>query len=191
VPKLWTDTIEEHRRAVHDAALDAAAALVFEHGLASVTMSRVATESGIGRATLYKYFPDIEAILVAWNERQVTCHLRQLAEIRDAAGSGRQLEAVLEAYALIQHRHQHHGAELAALFHRGEHIVRAQHLLHALIADVLAQAARTGEVRGDVPPGELASFCLHGLAAAGSLPSEAAARRLVFVTLAGLRPIAV
>ena len=38
MPKLWTETIEEHRRTVHDATLDATAALVREHGLASVTM---------------------------------------------------------------------------------------------------------------------------------------------------------
>jgi AcrR family transcriptional regulator len=53
VPKLWTDTVDEHRRAVRDATLDATARLVAEHGLASVTMSKIATETGIGRATLY------------------------------------------------------------------------------------------------------------------------------------------
>src|SRR5262245_31521975 len=58
VPKLWTETIEAHRRAVRDATLDIAAALAAEHGLASVTMSRIAEETGIGRATLYKYYPD-------------------------------------------------------------------------------------------------------------------------------------
>jgi hypothetical protein len=42
--------------------------------------------SGIGRATLYKYFPDVEAVLVAWHERQVAQHLDQLAKARDQAG---------------------------------------------------------------------------------------------------------
>jgi hypothetical protein len=37
------------------------------------------------------------------------------------------------------------------------------------------------------PPDELASFCLHAITAAGSLPSKTAVRRLVTVTLAGLR----
>jgi hypothetical protein len=45
-----------------------------------------------------------------------------------------------------------------------------------------------GDVRDDVPPEELASYCLHALAGAGGLPSEAAVRRLVAVMLAGLRP---
>ncbi|MGI9077433.1 MAG: TetR/AcrR family transcriptional regulator, partial [Gemmatimonadaceae bacterium] len=55
MPKLWNETIEAHRRAVRDATLNATAALVAEHGLASVTMSQIARETGIGRATLYKY----------------------------------------------------------------------------------------------------------------------------------------
>src|SRR5260370_4810487 len=87
VPKLWTETIQGHRRAVHDATLDTTAALVAAHGLAAVTMSQIAKETGIGRATLYKYFPDVEAIVVAWHERQVTRHLAQLAAIRDRAGA--------------------------------------------------------------------------------------------------------
>jgi hypothetical protein len=37
-------------------------------------------------------------------------------------------------------------------------------------------------------PGELATYCLHALASASSLPSTASVGRLVTVTLAGLRP---
>ncbi|TIL19051.1 MAG: helix-turn-helix transcriptional regulator, partial [Mesorhizobium sp.] len=55
MPKLWNETIDAHRRAVRDATLDTTAALVAEHGLLSVTMSKIAEETGIGRATLYKY----------------------------------------------------------------------------------------------------------------------------------------
>ena len=187
VPKLWNETIEAHRAAVHGATLDATAALVAEHGLASVTMSQIAKATGIGRATLYKYFPDVEAILIAWHERQVTGHLEQLAQIRDQAGQGgRRLEAVLEAYALIAH--QRHNTELAALLHQGEHVARAHQHLRDFIADLLAEGAKTGEFRNDVAPDELASYCLHALTAAGNLPSAAAVGRLVAVTLAGLRP---
>ena len=187
VPKLWNESIEAHRRAVRDATVDTTAALVAKHGLRSVTMSQIAAETGIGRATLYKYFPDVEAILVAWHERQVSGHLEQLTELRDQAGeAGERLEAVLEAYALIHH--EHHGTELAALLHRGEHVARAQQHLSDVIRDLLAEAADSGDLRDDVAPAELASYCLHALTAAGSLPSKAAVRRLVTVTLAGLRP---
>jgi AcrR family transcriptional regulator len=186
VPKLWNDTIEEHRRTVHMAILDATAALVAQHGLTSVTMSQIAQATGIGRATLYKYFPDVEAIMMAWHERQVTGHLHQLAALRDQGDDpGQRLHAVLQAYALIQH--EHHGHELAAL-HRGEHMVHARQHLHDFVASLLADASATGQIRGDIAPGELADYCLHALGAAGGLPSKAAVGRLVTVTLAGLRP---
>jgi len=189
MPKLWNETIEAHRRAVRDAILETTWTLVAEHGLLSVTMSRIAEETGIGRATLYKYFPDVEAILLAWHERHVIGHLEHLAELRDQAGdAGERIEAVLEAYALISHHREHHGTELAALVHRDEHVVRAQQQLIDMIRDLLIEAAETGEVRDDVAPDELARYCLHALAAAGSMPSEAAVHRLATVTLAGLRP---
>jgi AcrR family transcriptional regulator len=190
MPRLWNDTIEAHRRAVRDATLDTTATLVARHGLASVTMSQIAEEAGIGRATLYKYFSDVEAILVAWHERQVTAHLQRLAEVRDQAGDPRRrLTAVLEAYALIHHDLRlAHGTELAALLHRGEHVVRAQQHLGKFLIDLLTEAAQSGEVRDDIAASELATYCLHALAAASSLPSRAAVRRLVTLTLAGLRP---
>jgi AcrR family transcriptional regulator len=192
VPKLWNDTIQAHRAAVRDAILDTTAALVAEHGLLSVTMSQIAETTGIGRATLYKYFPDVEAILVAWHERQITAHLAQLEELRDQPGDAAQrLEAVLETYALISHdrySHEHPGREVAALLHRGAHLTQAQQQVHDLIRDLLSEVAAAGDLRDDVAPDELASYCVHALGAASSLPSKAAVLRLVRVTLAGLRP---
>jgi len=195
VPKLWNDTIEAHRAEVREAILDATWALASEHGPASVKMSEIADRTGIGRATLYKYFPDVEAILAAWHHRQINRHLAQLAEIRDRTSEpGKRLQAVLEAYAHIyqqriqHHHHEPHGAELATLLHRGEEVAVAQRQLHHLIRDLLRDAARSGDVRRDVTPDELASYCLHALTAASALPSAAAVRRLVAVTLSGLRP---
>ncbi len=190
MPKLWTETIEAHRREVREAILDTTAELVAEHGLRSVTMSQIAEATGIGRATLYKYFSDVEAILLAWHERQISGHLHQLAEVRDQADDPRErLKAVLEAYALISHEsHGHHNRELAAFLHRDEQVARAQQQLRAMIRDLVAEGAESADLRDDVAPDELASYCLHALAGASGLPSKAAVRRLVAVTLAGLRP---
>ncbi len=190
VPKLWNETIEAHRRDVRDAVLDTTAALVARQGLLSVTMSRIAEETGIGRATLYKYFPDVEAILHAWHERQIAHHLERLAQIRDQAASAAQrLEAVLGAYALMAHESRgHHDTELAALMHRDEQVVHAEQRLRQMMRELLTEAAATGDVRSDVDPDELVGYCLHALTAASGLPSKAAVRRLVSVTLDGLRP---
>jgi AcrR family transcriptional regulator len=190
VPKLWNETIEEHRREVREAILDTTVALVAEHGLRSVTMSQIAEQTGIGRATVYKYFPGVEAILHAWHEQQIIGHLRYLAEVRDRAGDPRgRLAAVLEAYALISHEsRRHNDTELAALMHRDEQVSRAEQQLRRMVRDLITEGQKSDDVRRDVTPEELVSYCLHALTAAGGLPSRAAVRRLVTVTLAGLHP---
>ncbi|WP_437307881.1 TetR/AcrR family transcriptional regulator [Sorangium sp. So ce388] len=187
MPKLWNDTLESHRREVRDAILDAAAAIATERGVPAVTMSEVAERTGIGRATLYKYFPDVQAILVAWHERQVGRHLAELLAARDQAGEPeRRLEIALGTYARITH--EEHGTELVALLRHGEHVTRGYQQLSEFLRDLIAEGAKRGRLRDDVPPAELASFCLHALSAASSMPSLAAVRRLVSVTLAGLQP---
>jgi len=116
MPGVWNETIDMHRREVREAIMLAGATLVSEHGLRSVTMSQIAERAGIGRATLYKYFPSVEAILLAWHERQVAGHVQQLTAIAEEAGADgprERLEAVLEAYALIVQ--EYHGR--ATLYH--------------------------------------------------------------------------
>ncbi|MDQ3766876.1 MAG: TetR/AcrR family transcriptional regulator [Actinomycetota bacterium] len=115
-------------------------------------------------------------------------HLEYLAEVRNRAGhAGERLEAVLVTYALISHDSRgHHDTELAALMHRGSQVARAEQHLRRMIRDLITEGQKTGYVRGDVTSDELVSYCLHALTAASSLPSKAAVRRLVAVTLAGL-----
>ncbi len=186
MPKIWGQTIDAHHRAVHSAILKATAALAAKLGLASITMSRLAEETGIGRATLYKYFADIDAVLVAWHEQQVIAHLEQLVAARDGPGDVfARLEAVLLAY--VHNAHDAHGSALAALLHRGEHVSHARQHVRDFLGALLAEGLEAGVTRDDVAADELAAFCLHALAAAADLPSKAARRRLVSVILDGVR----
>lgn len=183
VPKLWNETIEAHRAAVREAILDTAAALVSEHGLLSVTMSQVAQEAGIGRATLYKYFPNVEAILLAQHDRRLAGHLEHLAAVTHAGGdAAHQLEAVLHIHAMMTY--EHHDSAMAAIKHHDG--VRQRQ--DTFIEDVLRRAAETGAIRDDMAPGELANYCLHALTAAAESPSKAAVNRLVQLTIDSLRP---
>jgi AcrR family transcriptional regulator len=189
VPRLWTETVDEHRRAVREAILETTVDLVRQNGLRSVTMSQIAEETGIGRATLYKYFPDVEAILLVWHQEQIAGHLEQLVAVRGQAGDALEwLRAVLEAYAVLRGSRTHHDRELEAFLHRDRQVAAAERQVWAMVRDLLAAGADAGAVRDDVAPDELAGYCLHALAAAGSAPSKAAVRRLVNVTMDGLRP---
>lgn len=191
MPRLWNETIDAHRREVRHAILSTTAALVAERGLLNVTMSQIAEQTGIGRATLYKYFPDVETILHAWHGEQISHHLAHLTAVRDrVTAPGERLAAVLDAFATISHRSRgHFDTDLMAVLHRDEQVAGAQAQVQNMIRDLVAAAAEAGHVRGDVEPAELAAFCVHALTAAGTLSSDAAVRRLVAVTLAGLRPV--
>ncbi|MEU4621981.1 helix-turn-helix domain-containing protein [Actinoplanes sp. NPDC023801] len=201
MPKLWESTVDQHRHTVHAAILDATAALVAEHGMA-VNMSQIAAQVGIGRATLYKYFPDVQSIVIAWHDRQVTAHLDQLAGIAaQDRNPGERLRTVLATYLHLSstgthagHGHHADGAspaqatQLALTLHRAAHMPPAHQRLHELVTEAIAGAADAGIVRTDAPPAELATYCLHALAAAAALPSPDSRERLLDMTWAGLLP---
>jgi AcrR family transcriptional regulator len=185
VPKLWRETIGEHQEQVRGAILDAAEELAVSHGPLSLTMSKVAEATGIGRATLYKYFADVEAIMQAWHERHLRSHVEQMSRIADGPGDAfTLLEAVLLEYATaLSHSHQ---GDLGAVLHRHAGMADAQRQLTDLLERLIAAAVRDGSVRSDVPVRELAAYCLHALAASRHRRRPGAARRLVDVTLDGL-----
>lgn len=188
MPKLWNETIEEHRDAVQEALIEAAGDLVSESGIAGLSMAAIASRAGVGRATLYRYFSDLEAILRAWHERHVGHHLAALAATRDGEPDPEaRLLALLESYVrVVRESARHGGNALAGLLHRAPHMAGAERQVRAIIKAALADAATAGAIRKDVPSDELAEFVLAALGAAGDLSLPASAR-LVAVTMAGLK----
>jgi hypothetical protein len=57
-----------------------------------------------------------------------------------------------------------------------------------MVRELISDAAAAGDVRIDIAPDELVTYCLHAIGAASRLSSKASVRRLVRVTLAGLHP---
>ncbi len=181
--------IEEHRRDVRSAILDAAWSLATERGITAVKMAHVAEQAGVGRPTLYKYFSDVESILIAWHERHVADCLKQVSRLRDQPGSATErLRSILTEYANIAHRQGSHAAELTIVLHRDQHAHGARHQVLGIINDLLTEASQEGTVRDDIPPKELTQYCIHSLTAASALSSSKAVSRLVVVTMAGLEP---
>jgi AcrR family transcriptional regulator len=189
VPKLWEESIDGHRRAVREAITEAAWRLAEEHGPLALTMSQVANAAGIGRATLYKYFTDVESILVAHHARHVENHLQALEGLRTGPGTvGARLVAVVGTYASICFQRGRHGSiDVSALVHRGPEVADAEVRLRRAFAELIEEAAPEGIVRTDVSADELAAYCLHALAAAGHVTRLDGVACLVRVVLDGLR----
>lgn len=88
-------------RAAHriEALLDAAAAVVVEHGIEHLTTALIAERAGASIGTVYRYFPDRVAVLVALAERNLE-RLRLAIERElgaEHATWGEALEAIVGA----------------------------------------------------------------------------------------------
>jgi AcrR family transcriptional regulator len=185
---LWEESIDGHRRAVREAITAAAWHFAEQHGPLALTMSQVAKAAGIGRATLYKYFTDVESILIAHHAQHVEGHLQALDELRRGPGPvGSRLVAVVRAYAAICfHRARHSSIDVSALVHRGPVVADAEDRLRGVFAQLIEEAVAEGLVREDVSSVELAEYCLHALAAAGEAADPDRVERLIRVVLDGL-----
>jgi AcrR family transcriptional regulator len=199
MPKLWNDTVQEHRSSMREAVLDAVAELVAAGGVSAVSMTKAAEGAEISRVTLYKYFPDVEALLAAWHERQVEQHLGHLHHVRahlDNGGSGlspvEAVRAVLEAYALMLQETLMAGSP--NFLHSSPHVGHAQeHLqnfLSAMIDEARVPASGTPGpspvIRSDMTSEDLASFALHAVNAAAAAPTPDSVRALVGVIVDGM-----
>jgi AcrR family transcriptional regulator len=66
VPRITADTVAEHIAQQEAAVIDAASRLFAERGVSQVSLATIASEVGLARNSLYRYFPDKGHILAAW-----------------------------------------------------------------------------------------------------------------------------
>lgn len=184
MPKIWADTIDTHRQQVTDAILDATAELIAEHGPMSVAMSAIAERAGIGRATLYKYFPDVESILVAWHTRDFAEHLQQLKALSQLDTVT--LNDVAELVRMQRRHHAHHKADdlvgslaqtIAGFDRAIEDVVHNE--VTAALADLMTKLAQRKEVRVDLDPTILAQWLFHAVHAPPTLDDDAVTQLLI------------
>lgn len=190
VPKLWKDTVEEHRRDVRAAILDAAWILATQRGVRGVTMALVAEHAGISRATLYKYFRGVDAILLAGHTEHVREHLATLENALSSAATPRDgLERLIDQYAEIAfHRARHGTPDTSALVHTGDRHDQNTLAVERLFTRAAAAAQDAGEVRSDVTAKLLGAYCLHAAEAAATLPARGDVTRLASVIKECLGP---
>lgn len=183
MPKLWSETIEEHRSAVLDSILDATGRLVHREGITGLTMTALAEASGVGRATLYKYVPDVAAAVAGWQEREIGRHLQQLRSIAHDSPAESRLSEALQAYARLR-RHQH-GDD--GVLHLPERISPAELELTDMVRELIDEDARAGRARTDIPADDLAAFAVHAMGAAATASDHSAVDRLTAVVVGAIQ----
>lgn len=183
MPRLWSSTIDQHRHEVRSAVLDAAAELAARNGVLAVTMTQIAETAGIGRATLYKYYPDVAAIYADWHDQQVTQHVEHIRnEIVALRAPNKRLIKALETH--VERLHEQHRSELAQLHlsvfesTNGASAHKANAKLLELLEELITELVSKNHP-SNATAHELALFANHALGAANELPTEQARRRLV------------
>lgn len=165
----WDHTVNEHRSTQRDSIAAAAWALARENGPFAVTMTQVAEAAGVSRPTLYKYFTDIESMLVAHHRRHVEAHIGELVAIlSESKEPGERLEQLVVRYAEICHRRaRNESAEMTQLVHSPFEMAATETQLVELFAQAIVEV---GAGRGDLDPTALAAFAVRALAAAADVP---------------------
>ncbi|GII05162.1 TetR/AcrR family transcriptional regulator [Planobispora takensis] len=172
-----------------DLILAAAQKLFLEQGV-DVPLEEVARQAGVGVGTLYRRFPDRDALLRAVGEES----LRRLADLAETA----LLEEPDAWHALCRFLRASVEIQLGALPAKLEpHLHQRLRLgpdLHEMRQRVIAavlrmteQAQADGTLRGDIGPGDIALLMTLNVYTPQSMPHEQAMARVVEIMLNGLR----
>lgn len=163
MPKITAPTLEAHRAATLDRLLDAFGELVLKRGFAEVSLADVAAQAGLARTAIYNYFPDREALLFAWTDREVKRTIAILeGEVAAAESSAEKLRIFVHQQLLdFSKRHLPPGQEVMQ-FLKPEtyerfmgHIEPVERLARAIVSEGI----EAGEL-AEVDPGEVVPMIL-------------------------------
>lgn len=154
MPRITGPTIAEHVAAQEAAVVAAARRLFAERGVAAVSLGDIATEVGLRRTSLYRYFPTKAHILQRWFDAEMDPLLERSRGVLDDPDPRAALLAWLDVQ-LDFVRDEEHTALVDASTAASEmppevraHFGRRHRDLYATLDDVLRQGgARTAEVR--------------------------------------------
>jgi AcrR family transcriptional regulator len=80
MPKVIGGSIDAHRRLTRQRIFDAFSDLLRQRGYDAITLADVAAGSGMSRTTMYNYFPDKDALVVAFADEEAARHVSELRE---------------------------------------------------------------------------------------------------------------
>lgn len=161
----WANVTEAYRDGQRASIATNALALLIEGGGAGLSMSALAQEAGISRPTLYRYYPDMESVLVGVAALVAQHDESFSAQVLAESDPRGQLRAFLDAVTdPATHGHPSAVELQAALPQEGRRMVRAhEDRARGLLADILRRGVQAGDFAADIDPDTDARFIL-GLA---------------------------
>ncbi|MDV7218136.1 TetR/AcrR family transcriptional regulator [Streptomyces prunicolor] len=159
------------------------------HGT-DASLEDVARRAGVGIGTLYRHFPNRQALMSAVFEDAVGELLARSRELRDAPQPCAALVSWLRE--MVTHASEYRGlarALMAVTYDDTSALARCSGPIREAGGALLFRAQEAGDVRGDVEIGDLLQLThAIALAAEGNPGDPELADRLLTLTLRGLKP---
>lgn len=167
MPEEWQQTRLDHRARQAQGIAGAALSLILEHGAPALTMAALADAAGVSRQTLYRYFPDIDAVLVGMAELVASHDDLFEAQVREEPDPTAQLDVLVATSAQAHGHGALPATTLRASLPPPARAVLDDHArrVERLAQEVLQAGVRSGAFRPDLEPSVDAPLVL-GLAAA-------------------------
>ena len=153
--------------------VDAADRLLARHGAGAVTTTRVAAEAGIAVGTVYRYFPDKEALFDALAARCLTRFEALMDDLVTRSRSEKWSDPVGMLFDVYTDLYRT-DASLRAIWFGGllsEHLREADRSHKRVMAEGLRHILISQGIAGDVP--ELGTVCHAAMLASDAITQEA------------------
>jgi len=149
----WARSRADHRTQQTADIARAAFGLLMRDGVAGLTMAAIAEAAGVARQTLYRYYPDLDAVLVGV-ARLVTEAEQDLTNTVLASDDpDAQLETFIRTVFATAPGHPSPAAIEALLPPEARDLVAGhEHRLIELVAGILRRGVDTGVFRPDIDP---------------------------------------
>jgi AcrR family transcriptional regulator len=170
----------------YDRLIAAAREAFAEHGL-EATLDDIVKRAALGPGTLYRHFPNREALLAAVYRGDVEGLAARAAELAETLSPADALAVWLGLQLdYIKYKKGLGMAVIAILGADSETLAYCRNTMRGALTDLLVRAQQTGDVRTDVDAADVLRL-VHGIGLACEASPESAAR-LLSVVLDGLRP---
>jgi TetR/AcrR family transcriptional regulator, cholesterol catabolism regulator len=158
-PRRGSEPRRERTRArLREAAND----LFLRQGVEKTTVDQIVTKAGVSKGTFYLHFPRKEDLLLEYGTRRLQRVREMLPELISGKSFRESLEVILDTVV----RGKTWGREVTgrAILEIGTSAERLPlEAPHRLLEPLLVLAQARGEVRDDIPAGQLAQFVLRSI----------------------------
>jgi AcrR family transcriptional regulator len=155
-----------------------------------VGVAEIARRAGVGNATIFRRFPAKEDLIIAVVESALREHIAAAREAVDAEHPGAALREFAHAMVAWQLDDRFLMDSICSSVMIEPRLQELKAELSALLGRLLENAQRSGDVRDDVEPQDIAVLC-NGVARIGDTFEQTAPgawRRYLAIVLDGLRP---